>query len=261
MTTPIRFDNGIAYEEYMGRWSQQVGEAFLEWLAPAKGLRWLDVGCGNGAFTEQIATRTAPAAMTGIDPSAEMLNFARAREPLRAAQFHQGSAMALPFADKSFDVAVMPLVIFFVPEPAKGVADLARVVRPGGTVAAYSWDMDNGGFPYSMVQAAMREMGLAVSMPPHPEASRFDVKRSLWQRAGLQEIETREITVERTFENFDDYWRILLGGPSMGATLAALGAQDATRMRALVRERLQAPATGAFRYSGRANAIKGRVLK
>ena len=73
----IRFDNGAAYEDYMGKWSQLAGARFIDWLAPATGARWLDVGCGNGAFTEMLATRCAPAALHGIDPSVEQLAFAR----------------------------------------------------------------------------------------------------------------------------------------------------------------------------------------
>ena len=79
-TTQIRFDDGAAYERYMGTWSRLVGEKFLEWLGPQSGLRWLDVGCGNGAFTEMIVERCAPASVDGIDPSEEQLDFARTRE-------------------------------------------------------------------------------------------------------------------------------------------------------------------------------------
>src|SRR5512143_866671 len=118
-TDHIRFNDGAAYEPYMGKWSQLVGEAFLEWLAPQPGLRWLDVGCGNGAFTQLIVERCAPASVDGIDPSDAQLDFARARMTAPNATFHRGDAMALPFADDSVDVAVMPLVIFFVPEPAR----------------------------------------------------------------------------------------------------------------------------------------------
>src|SRR6476619_7196461 len=104
----IRFDDGAAYERYMGVWSRLVGEKFLRWLAPAPGLRWLDVGCGNGAFTEMIAHECAPAAIAGVDPSEGQLAFARTRPALRSADFRKGDAMALPYADASFDVAVMP---------------------------------------------------------------------------------------------------------------------------------------------------------
>jgi len=108
MTDSIRFDDGSAYERYMGRWSQLAGETFLEWLAPATGLRWLDVGCGNGAFTEMLVERRAPVSVEGIDPSEEQLAFARTRPASRIAGFRQGDAMALPFPDDRFDAAVMP---------------------------------------------------------------------------------------------------------------------------------------------------------
>jgi ubiquinone/menaquinone biosynthesis C-methylase UbiE len=137
----IRFDDGAAYERMMGVWSRSAGEIFLDWLAPRAGGKWIDVGCGNGAFTELIIARTAPAEVQGIDPSDGQLAYARSRSGARMATFHSGDAMALPFAAGAFDVAVMALVIFFVPEPAKGVAEMARVVAPGGQVAAYAWDI------------------------------------------------------------------------------------------------------------------------
>src|SRR6476660_3211146 len=110
MSTPIRFNDGAAYERYMGKWSRLAGEVFLDWLAPAPGLRWLDVGCGSGAFTETIVERCAPSAVQGIDPSEAQLEFARTRPIEHVAQFRQGDAMAQPFPDGTFDVAVMALV-------------------------------------------------------------------------------------------------------------------------------------------------------
>ncbi len=131
----IRFDDGAAYERMMGTWSRLVGEIFLDWLAPRSGLRWIDIGCGNGAFTQLVVERCAPAEVQGIDPSERQLAFARARPATRVAEFRQGDAMALPFPEDKFDAAVMALVIFFVPNPSKGVAEMVRVVCPGGTVA------------------------------------------------------------------------------------------------------------------------------
>src|SRR6478672_6698437 len=87
VTDEIRFNDGAAYERYMGVWSQLAGEGFLDWIAPDSGLRWLDVGCGNGAFTEMLVERCAPSAVQGIDPSAEQIAFARARLPDGAARF------------------------------------------------------------------------------------------------------------------------------------------------------------------------------
>ncbi len=254
----IRFDDGAAYERYMGVWSRLAGEVFLDWLSPEPGLRWLDVGCGNGAFTEMIADRCAPMSLAGVDPSEGQLAFARARPALRGGDFRSADAMALPYADDSFDAAVMPLVIFFVPDPAKGVAEMARVVRHGGVVTAYAWDMPGGGFPYYTLQAEMRELGFAAPKPPSPQASREDVLRDLWIGAGLTGVETRQIVVERTFADFDDYWATILGGPSIRAGLAAVGPEQVERLQRRMRALLPIDAGGRITYGAVANAVKGR---
>jgi SAM-dependent methyltransferase len=259
MDTPIRFNDGAAYERYMGKWSQRVGDAFLDWLAPRSGLSWLDVGCGNGAFTEMIARRCEPAHISGIDPSEAQLAFARARPALGAADFRQGDAMSEPFPDDTFDVAVMPLVIFFVPVPAQGVAELARVVRPGGIAAAYAWDMVTGGFPYANLQAEMRAMGVHVPAPPNPGASGMDALRDLWLGAGLADVEGREITVERTFEDLEDYWTTVHGGPSVSRALAGMSPDQLALLKTRMRTHLPADSSGRITYTARANAIKGRA--
>jgi SAM-dependent methyltransferase len=257
----IRFDDGAGYERMMGRWSQLAGEIFLDWLAPPSGLRWLDVGCGNGAFTELLVERCAPATVHGIDPSEGQLAFARTRSAARVAQFRQGDAMAQPFPDDAFDVAVMALVIFFVPDPAKGVAEMVRVVCPGGTVAAYAWDMLGGGFPLDAMQVEMRALGVTPPLPPSVGASRIDAMRDLWTGAGLEAVETRKITVQRTFADFDDLWTTSHMGASVGPTIAAMASGDFELLKARMRARLPADATGRITYSARANAVKGRVAK
>jgi len=259
LSSQIRFDDGAAYERYMGRWSQLAGEAFLDWLAPRPGLRWLDVGCGNGAFTEMLVDRCAPASVVGIDPSGAQLAYARTRPASRIAEFRQGDAMALPFPDDTFDAAVMPLVIFFVPDPAQGVAEMARVVTPGGIVTAYSWDMLGGGFPYAALQAEMREMSITVAKPPSPDASRMDRLLELWSGAGLDGVDTREITVQRTFADFDDYWTTILGGPSVGPQLSAMASGDLAQLKSRMGAHLPADANGRITCRARANAVRGRV--
>ena len=126
------FSDGKTYERMMGRWSKHAGRIFLDWLDAPKDWHWVEVGCGNGAFTEELIARTAPRAVDAIDPSQGQLAFARARSATKLAQFHLGER--LPIADNGFDAA-MALVITFVPDPAKAVAEMARVVRPGGIVA------------------------------------------------------------------------------------------------------------------------------
>src|SRR5271155_1861979 len=255
----IRFEDGAAYERMMGVWSRLAGDIFLDWLAPRPGLRWIDIGCGSGAFSELLVERCAPAEVHGIDPSDGQLAFARARPAARLAQFRQGDAMALPFPDDRFDGAAMALVIFFVPDPAKGVAEMVRVVGPGGTVATYAWDMVGGGFPAEPIHAEMRAMGHTPLLAPSVDASRIEALRELWTGAGLDAVETREITVSRTFADFDDFWAINSRSASIGPIIAAMSPGEADRLKAGVRERLAPDDAGRITCAGRANAVKGRV--
>ncbi|HJS62375.1 MAG TPA: methyltransferase domain-containing protein [Pseudolabrys sp.] len=255
----IRFDDGAAYERMMGVWSQLAGKQFLDWLAPAVGQRWIDVGCGNGAFTELIVQRYGPTSVDGVDPSEGQLAFARTRSTSQVARFKLGDAMALPYADKSFDVAVMALVIFFVPDPAEGVAEMVRVVRPGGSVAAYAWDMRGGGFPWEPVQAELRALGQKIVYPPSVDASRIDAMRMLWASAGIIDVQTREITVQRTFDDFDEFASIGLTTPSIGPIVRAMPPDDVDKLKARLRDRLSVDVNGRITYSARANAVKGRV--
>jgi ubiquinone/menaquinone biosynthesis C-methylase UbiE len=255
----LRFDDGAAYEQMMGVWSRLVGEVFLDWLRPAQGLRWIDVGCGNGAFTELIISRCAPADVHGIDPSEGQLAFARTRPGARGARFRQGDAMALPFASDSFDAAVMALVLVFVPDPAKGIAELVRVTRPGGLVATYMWDMLGGGFPLEPILAELAAMGVSPTRPPRMEASRLDALNAFWTSAGLTHVETREITVERTFRDFEEFWQVETKAPSIAPTLAAMPPDVAATFRQRVHARLPADADGRITCGARAHAIKGFV--
>ena len=258
---PIRFDDGAAYERGMGIWSRLAGQVFLDWLAPSSGLSWIDVGCGNGAFTELLVERFAPSEVQGIDPSEAQLVFARARKGTSGVEFRWGDAMALPFDKARFDAAVMALVIFFVPDPAKGVAEMVRVVRPGGMVATYAWDMLGGGFPFDPIQVEVRALGITPPLPPNVSASRMEALRQLWTNAGLQAVDTREITIQRTFTDFDDFWNSSTITGSLQSTLAAMPAGDVEGLKSRLRARLPADASGRITYGARANAIQGRVPK
>lgn len=257
----IRFDDGAAYEQMMGIWSRSAGEIFLDWLAPPSGLRWIDIGCGNGAFTELLVERYAPAEVQGIDPSEGQLAFARTRPASRVAEFRQGDAMALPFPNDRFDAAVMALVLVFIPDPAKGIEEMVRVVRPGGTIATYMWDMLGGGLPMHPILVEMHAMGLAPPRPPQMDASGMEALRVLWTGAGVEAVETREITVHRTFADFDDFWMTKMKAPTLGPTVAAMTSGDVETLKTRVRARLPADTDGRITYGARANAIKGRLPK
>ena len=254
----IRFEDGGSYERYMGPWSRKVGEVFLDWLKLRPGLRWIDIGCGTGVFTELLSARGAPAEIQAIDPAAAQIAVARTRGLGALAQFQQGNAMALPFPDNRFDAATMALVIFFVPDPAKAVAEMARVVVPGGTVAAYVWDVTGAGSPAEPIYIEMRALGIRHPRAPSYQISRADALSALWADAGLEAVGVRPIDVERQFADFDEFWAIHMAAPPIRPVVAELPAVELDRLREAVRARLPAGPDGSITCTARANAVTGR---
>jgi ubiquinone/menaquinone biosynthesis C-methylase UbiE len=256
-TNPITFEDGAAYEQMMGRWSQLVGDRFLDWLAPCAGLQWVDVGCGNGAFTEMIVDRCAPASVDAIDPSEGQLAFARGRRGSDLARYQIGDATSLPYSDQSFDAAVMALVIFFVPDPLKAVSEMKRVVRSDGLVATYAWDVTRGGFPYNALWEEMANLGVNSPRPPSSEASRIENMKELWKAANLVDVETKEFVVERCFASFDVFWQIALS-TNAGTHIKNMNEADRAELQGRIAARLPSDGAGRVSYTARANAVMGR---
>jgi SAM-dependent methyltransferase len=256
---PIVFNDGRAYERAMGIWSQLVGRAFLDWLAPSSGLRWLDVGCGNGALTELLVQRGTAAEIQGIDPSEAQLEFARNRMGAGGATFARGDAERLPFASARFDATVMALVLFFVPSPETGVAEMRRVTSPGGIVAAYVWDTVNGASPMAPINAELKARGITMAMPPRADISGAESLNELWTGAGLETIEARQITVRRSFADQDEFWQAIVSNTSVGPLIAKMATDEVEHLRAQTLARLTAGPGGSLSYEARANAIRGRV--
>ncbi|MEJ1934993.1 class I SAM-dependent methyltransferase, partial [Nostoc sp. NIES-2111] len=212
--TSARFNDGAGYEELMGRWSQLAGQQFLDWLDPKPGLSWLDVGCGNGAFTELVAQRCEPGTVQGIDPSLPQIEYARTRPGAAGVAFRVGDAMCLPFPDSHFDMVVSALVLFFVPDPIQDLREMVRVTKPGGIVSTYLWDFPAGGFPLEPMLAGFRSIGREAPKPPHPEVSAMPALRQLWSNAGLSEIQSSTITVRRGFQSAEAFWTSIQSGGS-----------------------------------------------
>jgi len=259
VTSPPVFTDGEAYERMMGRWSRLAGETFLDWIAPPDGLRWLDVGCGNGAFSEALIERCNPSAVTGIDPSQGQLSYARTRTDPGIADFRQGDALALPFDDDEFDACVMALAINFVPDASRAVAEMVRVVKPGGLIATYVWDIPGGGFTMEPFLKALAEIDIPTPNP-NAEVTRIESLGKLWRDAGLDGIATRRIDITVSYADFDDFWSANTGIPnSVSNAVAKLSPADVAQLKDWLRANLPADSAGQISYGACANAVKGHV--
>ena len=252
---------GAAYEPYVGRWSRPVAREFVAWLGMPDGARWLDVGCGTGALAGTILGQARPVAVDGLDPSEGYLAVARSQVTDPRARFEAGDARRIPGPDGRYDAVVSGLVLNFIPDPPAGLAEMARVTRPGGTVAAYVWD-------YAGRMELMRYFWDAVvDLRPQDadrdEGRRFPLcapgpLRSLFEAAGLGEVAVQAIDVPTTFRDFDDYWTPFLGGQFPAPDYAmALPEPAREALRECLRARLPVAADGSVPLVARAWAIRG----
>ncbi len=253
--------SGAAYEPYVGRWSRLVAREFLVWLAVPAGRRWLDVGCGTGALSQTIVERAAPHEVVGIDSSAGYVAYAREQVRDGCAHFDVGDARSLPFADEAFDAVVSGLVLNFVPQPDRAAAEMARVARPGGIVAAYVWD-------YAGEMQLMRHFwDAAAALDPAArnldEGRRFplckpELLADLVRGAGLCDVAVRAIDVPTVFRDFDDYWSPFLGGqaPAPGYAMS-LTEERRSALRERIRASLPFAPDGSIHLVARAWAVRG----
>jgi SAM-dependent methyltransferase len=253
--------SGDAYEPYVGRWSRVVAREFLAWLALPQGSGWLDIGCGTGALSQTILEVASPYSVLGVDPSEEYVTFAREHIRDERVHFTLGDAQALPVETASYDAVVSGLVLNFVPQPSRAVAEMVRVARASGIVAAYVWD-------YAGLMQLMRYFwDAAIALDPTAfqldEGQRFPLCQpeplvQLFQTAGLREVEVCLIDIPTTFRDFDDYWSPFLGGqgPAPGYAMSL-----SVEHRSLLQERLRATLPtapdGSIALIARAWAVRG----
>jgi SAM-dependent methyltransferase len=253
--------SGAAYEPYVGRWSRLVAREFLSWLAVPPGRRWLDVGCGTGALSGLVLAMASPAQLDAVDRSEGYAAFARAQLGDPRVRIQVADAQALPSESAAYDAVVSGLVLNFVAEPSRAVAEMRRVARAGGAVAAYVWD-------YAGRMELMRHFwDAAGALDPAAreldEGRRFPLCRpealgALFRGAALEAVETRAIDVPTVFRDFDDYWSPFLGGqgPAPGYAMA-LSEERRGALRDRVRAGLPVEADGSIRLVARAWAVRG----
>jgi SAM-dependent methyltransferase len=238
-----------------------VAREFLRWLDVPRGRRWLDVGCGTGALVEAIIDGEEPSGALGVDRSEAFVAHARARLARGGVAFQVGDAQDLPVAAGGFDAVVSGLVLNFVPDPARMVAEMVRAGRPGSTIAAYVWDYGGG------MELMRRFWDVAKALDPAAaeldEGVRFlgcapAPLEALWSAVGLSAVEARAIDVPTPFRDFDDYWSPFLAGQGPAPAYAMSLPED---RRLALRERLRGslrPAPdGSIRFTARAWAVRG----
>lgn len=252
---------GAVYEPYVGRWSRLVAREFLAWLSVPPGGRWLDVGCGTGALSQTILDLASPTSVLGVDRSEGFLAHAQAAVTDARARFQVGDAQSLPAENDTYDAVVSGLVLNFVPQPDKMVAEMARAARPGGTVAVYVWD-------YAGQMRLMRHFwDAAVALNPAvqdlDEGRRSPIcqpepLRELFLATGLRDVSVRALDVPTVFRDFDDYWTPFLGGQGPAPAYAmSLSEADRATLRDTIRAHLPIQADGSIPLIARAWAVRG----
>lgn len=255
------WQKGQSYEPYVGRWSRLVAPRFLEWLGIADDSRWIDVGCGTGALTASIVASSRPKSVLSIDASEHYLAYARHTIEHPGVTFQVADATRLPGENAAHDAAVSGLVLNFIPEPRAMVEQMARVVRPGGTVAVYVWD-------YAGKMELMRHFwDAAAALDPAAlsldEGRKFPICNptplaDLWRATGLTQVETRAVDVATEFRDFDDYWSPFTGGQGPAPAYAmSIDEKNRTALRERLRSSLPASPDGRIALIARAWAVRG----
>ena len=259
---PGIWGNGNAYERYVGRWSRRVAPVFLSWLAVPPGRRWLDVGCGTGALCAAIDDLCSPSSIDGVEPSEGFLAAARTNLGDRA-RLQSGSAESIPLPDGSIDVVVSGLVLNFVPDAGAALAEMSRVAKRGGLLAAYVWD-------YGERMELMRyfwdvAIDLDPAVAPEAESARFALcnprsLRVLFRAAGLADVDVTAIDIATEFASFDDYWGPFLGGQGPAPAYAiSLDEPHRAALRERLRSALPVQADGSIALVARVWAVRGTV--
>ena len=258
----VPFDDGDAYDRYMGRWSRAIGQKFLEWLDPPANQIWLDVGCGTGVFTKLALDQSAPDTIIGVDPSPAQVEHARRTVRAPQVEFREGSAIDLPFETGTFDVVASALAIHFFPDRPQAFREMLRVTRSGGIVAGYTWRKSATiiDAPYGPLARAVIEVaGDVMSSPVVPEAMPEGLRAALVKES-YAEIDVTTIEATQTFRDFEDYWTSQTGTfpHPVAKSVAALSDHDRTRLRDILRTAVPADADGTITCSACATAFKAR---
>lgn len=250
-----------AYDRFMGRYSTLLAPQFVDFAGldhvkdPRHDLRMLDVGCGTGALTAELALRFGQESITAVDPSPPFVQAVRERYPQVDAR--EASAEDLPFPDASFDAVLAQLVVHFLTDPVAGLMELQRVTRGGGTIAACVWDFAGEHSPLSVFWRAAHELDLQVRDESLLPGAREGHLLELFASAGLRDVVEGVLEISREHSSFDEWWAPYAGGVGpAGVYFASLDPDHRSELRERCRAELP---SGSFVLSARAWAARGRV--
>lgn len=243
-----------AYDRFMGRYSTPLAQPFADFADIGSEPSVLDVGCGPGALTAELARRLGAAAVTAVDPSKSFVEALAQRHPDVTVQ--AAKAEALPFAAETFDAVLAQLVVHFMDEPVAGIAEMARVARPSSIVAACVWDHGGSHGPLSTFWGIARELDPDVEDESHLAGTTEGELAELFHAAGLRVTEDAILTVDVEHSTFDDWWEpYTLGVGPAGAYVAKLDDERRERLRERCEDQLEAP----FVLTARAWATRARA--
>jgi SAM-dependent methyltransferase len=244
-----------AYDRFMGRYSRSLAPQLADLAGVRAGQRALDVGCGPGALTTELVGRLGAEAVAAADPSQPFVEAARRRHP--GVEVAVAGAEDLPFPEDTFDVSLAQLVVSFMSDPAAGLAEMGRVTRAGGVVAACVWDHAGGKAPLSPFWRAVAELEPGARDESGQPGAREGDLAALFQAAGLDGVQADELWVRVEHASFEEWWDpFALGVGPAGIHLAGLDADARAELRERCRLLL---GDGPVRLAMRAWAARGRV--
>jgi len=257
------FATGDGYEAYMGRWSRRLAPAYATFAGVEDGQRILDVGTGTGALASLLVSTFPRSEVVGVDPSAAFVDHAAKKAASDRLRFEVGDAQALPYPEASFDQVMALLVMNFIPDHGKALAEMKRVTRAGGVVSACVWDYGNGMESLRLFwdEVVALEPAAAPKHERHMKLSRPGELGALWTQAGLEQVREASLVIDQAFSSFSDYWTPFLAGTGPGgAYVASLSVERRQALEAGLRRRLRSGGPdGPFELSARVWSVRGQV--